>query len=116
MAATSRRDAVERVRAGSGTVVRLEAVARRSSGGEQVERSGLVEPPRAGEAVASAGAGAAAVRGNCVDRALLEEREHLVRPRAPGEVASSTAAAAVTCGVAKLVPSAERYSSGPQLE
>ena len=28
----------------------------------------------------------------------------------------SIAAAAVTCGVAKLVPSAERYSSGPQLE
>ena len=34
----------------------------------------------------------------------------------PGEVAMSIAAAAVTCGVAKLVPSAERYSSGPQLE
>ena len=28
----------------------------------------------------------------------------------------SIAAAAVTCGVAKLVPSASRYSSGPQLE
>ena len=31
-------------------------------------------------------------------------------------MARSIAAAAVTCGVAKLVPSADRYSSGPQLE